>query len=43
MPSSVVPGETLERLLGPPEREPGSLRSMGRPRTRRRPSASHQR
>ena len=35
--------ETLERLLGPPEREPGTLPSMGRPRARRRPSGSHQR
>jgi CheY-like chemotaxis protein len=35
--------ETLERLLGPPESEPGNLPSMGRPRRRRRPSGSHQR
>jgi CheY-like chemotaxis protein len=34
--------EMLERLLGPPESEPSHLPSMGRPRTRRRPSGSHQ-
>jgi CheY-like chemotaxis protein len=35
--------ETLERLLGPPESDPGKLPSMGRPRRRQRPSGSHQR
>jgi CheY-like chemotaxis protein len=35
--------ETLERLLGPPESVPSNLPAMGRPRTRRRPSGSHQR
>lgn len=33
--------ETLERLLGPPESEPSNPPSMGRARTRRRPSGSH--
>ncbi len=35
--------ETLERLLGPPESERGNLSSMGKRRTRRRLSGSHQR
>jgi CheY-like chemotaxis protein len=35
--------ETLQRILGPPASEPGTLPSMGRPRSRRRPSGSHQR
>ena len=34
--------DTLEQLLGPPESEAGNLPSMGRPRSRRRPSGSHQ-
>jgi CheY-like chemotaxis protein len=34
-------GETLESLLGPPEREPSNPPSMGRARTRRWPSGSH--
>jgi two-component system cell cycle response regulator CpdR len=33
--------ETLETLLGPPQSDPSTLPSMGRPRRRRRPSGSH--
>jgi CheY-like chemotaxis protein len=31
----------LAELIGPPAREPSRKRSMGRPRSRRRPSGSH--